>query len=930
MKQVDILRKQIREELSGSPDDPVAYVKKIFYPAFEGGKLEELMKASRREVRSQKKIQNKALIGLLIARIYREKGDIKNTERESLRISENNNLSPSMRATAYVMIALSCYENADFARAESFGKMALGLLAEGSGSIFALIQNTLGMVYLSQNRLSLALEYFCSAKSVYDSMKDPEQAFDATHNIALTMMQMGRGIEAKDRFIESLEIARKLGDQTFVAYFLVNFAEYLLREKDYKPALKHLDEAGKLLENLDDPRLRAFYSLRRGRALFMLGNADEARKYVDNAISIGEELKMVALLAEAHAMLGRIYASQDNPLAELHLLKSIRQYESGAVKAESGNVEYVLLEYGELLLNRNDYEGQKYVLKALEIIEKKPKRGHIRRAMIKAEELLGNVPEEYRQTAAKGVEVSRDDLKRILELSKAINSETELSGALDLMIEAAISISGAERGLVAISGNNGLEFAAVRNFVEGLESDEIAGVVRNTAGHSISTGKEFIAQNTGDSDELIEIAGKPVQNIKSILVFPLRAENRITGAVYLDSRFAVLEISPDIKDLLLAIVEQGATIIEKLEKYNRVVSQSNRLERKVRRQDIRLKETIDSLEEVQKELEKRYSYRNIIGRSLEMQKIFELLDRIANSNLPVNIYGKSGTGKEVIAKAIHYNGPRHKKRFVAINCAAIPENLLETELFGYEKGAFTGAHGTKKGLFEVADGGTIMLDEIGDMGEAMQSRLLRVVEQNETRRVGGNKSIKIDVRIISASNRKLDDLVKEGKFREDLFYRLGVLNLTLPPLRERREDIPLLVEHFWEKIAHEPMVDDSGEKSEFMKLLCDYNWPGNVRELENEIYRVHSLGDGRVSASLISDHILGKGGQDIGSEEIYLTSVGLDLRKHLGEIEKQYIAAALEKVKGNRVKASKLLGISRPSLIDKIKKYGIVYREVSY
>jgi len=273
--------------------------------------------------------------------------------------------------------------------------------------------------------------------------------------------------------------------------------------------------------------------------------------------------------------------------------------------------------------------------------------------------------------------------------------------------------------------------------------------------------------------------------------------------------------------------------------------------------------------------------------------------------MPVVISGESGTGKELIARAIHHSGERKKAAFVPINCAAIPEHLLESQLFGHVRGAFTGAVRDKSGLFVEADGGTLFLDEIGDMPLEMQAKLLRVLQEGEVRSVGGDRQISVNVRIVVASNKMLWSLVKEGKFREDLYYRLNVIELALPPLRDRVEDIPLLVDHFVKKHA---VGDSPSVSQEAMTLLMEYPWPGNVRQLENEIMRALVFNDHALEPENLSDTILG------GTSVVLDDTIDLNMELHVNRLKRRLVNAALKKTSKNKSKAAKLLGISRYGL----------------
>ena len=337
----------------------------------------------------------------------------------------------------------------------------------------------------------------------------------------------------------------------------------------------------------------------------------------------------------------------------------------------------------------------------------------------------------------------------------------------------------------------------------------------------------------------------------------------------------------------------------------------NALERKeLRRENLELK----------KELGQRYSFANLVGKGKAMQKVYHFIEKVADSKANVLVTGESGTGKELVAKAIHYNSQRKDQPFVPINCGAIPENLLESELFGHEKGSFTGATQQKAGLFEVADGGTVFLDEIAELPSMMQVKLLRVLQEQEFRRVGGTRDIKVDVRLVAATNKDLESMVAEETFREDLFYRLNVINVALPPLRDRREDIPLLVEHFLQKLTG----DDQLKASEsVMRRLLDYHWPGNIRELENTIERCVVLGnDGELAEDSLPQHIGSSTSKDGGILE-ELPEEGLDLDAYLGSIEQDILLKALDRCGGVRKKAAELLCISFRSIRYRLAKYGI-------
>jgi DNA-binding NtrC family response regulator len=315
---------------------------------------------------------------------------------------------------------------------------------------------------------------------------------------------------------------------------------------------------------------------------------------------------------------------------------------------------------------------------------------------------------------------------------------------------------------------------------------------------------------------------------------------------------------------------------------------------------------------LRKEVESRYDFHQLIGKSPSMQKIYDLIERISDSSSNVLITGESGTGKELVAKAIHFNGVRKEGPFVAINCAAIPETLLESELFGYKKGAFTDAKSDKKGLIFEANEGTLFLDEITEMPLTLQAKLLRVIEEREVRPLGDTNSYPIDVRIISTSNRDIVSSIQQGRFREDLYYRLKVIDIELPPLRDRREDIPLLVQHFVNKFSQGLKKTISGVSEEALKIFLNYSWPGNVRELENVIQRAITLSQ--------QEFILPEDlpATVIQTTDKKLVEKALEENFTLDELEKEYIKRVLIETAGNKSRAAEILGLDRKTLYRKL------------
>jgi two-component system nitrogen regulation response regulator GlnG len=346
----------------------------------------------------------------------------------------------------------------------------------------------------------------------------------------------------------------------------------------------------------------------------------------------------------------------------------------------------------------------------------------------------------------------------------------------------------------------------------------------------------------------------------------------------------------------------------------------------------RLEKRVCTLEE---ELKTKYDAGEIIGKSQKMKEVFKMIGRAASSDTTVFITGESGTGKELVARALYMSSKRSKGPFIAVNCAAIPKELIESELFGYEKGAFTGATELREGKFELADGGTLFLDEIGDMDVSLQAKLLRVIQEREFYRIGGRIPIKVDVRIITATNQDIDSAIREKRFREDLYHRLNVITIFLPPLRERREDIPILAKHFLKRFSNELNSNVKNITDDAIDILKSHEWKGNVRELENIIKRAVVISS---SDSIISEHlpfnadlrlkaaaksntdfILAKVQDTIGKGNLY--------NEIIREVEKELLGVILKKTEWNQLKAAEILGINRNTLSRKIKELGIVVKD---
>jgi DNA-binding NtrC family response regulator len=440
--------------------------------------------------------------------------------------------------------------------------------------------------------------------------------------------------------------------------------------------------------------------------------------------------------------------------------------------------------------------------------------------------------------------------------------------------------------------------------------------------------REAVAERLADHDFVVEQADSGEEALRRLNDFAfdvLITDLRLPGIDGRQVLEAALERYPDIvaivitgygtvKDAVDAIKQGAADFITKPFQFDALlhVLRSAMEQRRLKSENAYLRS----------QLEERYRIDGLVGRSTVMRDLFHLLEIVAATSSTVLITGETGTGKELAAKAIHHNSARRSQRFVAINCSAIPETLLEAELFGHVRGAFTGAVATRQGRLEQAHKGTFFLDEVGTMSPALQAKLLRVLQEREFERVGDSHSIKVDVRVIAATHSDLVKMVADGQFREDLYYRLNVIPVALPPLRERRDDIPLLVQHFLQKLAADLGRGPATMSQEALRLMMAYHWPGNVRQLENAVERALAFSQGRpqVDVQDLTPDLRTAPSTPDTSSEVWFPDDGIDFEGYISGVELSLIKQSLERTQGNKRQAAKLLKLKRTTLIEKLKR----------
>jgi Nif-specific regulatory protein len=469
------------------------------------------------------------------------------------------------------------------------------------------------------------------------------------------------------------------------------------------------------------------------------------------------------------------------------------------------------------------------------------------------------------------------NLNALLQISRVVHAIQDLEKLQDQILSSLFEVAPAERGAILLGGKEPGNFESVFARHRDPRIEKPLRVSRTIARDVMGKGLAVLGSDVMASSALGQVASIVASQTRSLLCVPLVVFQRLIGCIYLDTSSLARRFDKDDLELVTAVAGVCSFALENASRLRQLELENQRLSTEVAME------------------------RSLVGDSAKMREVFQFLGRVAQSDANVLIYGESGTGKELAARAIHRRSSRSGKPFVAINCAAIPETLLESELFGHEKGAFTGATGQRKGRLETADSGVVFLDEIGELEVTLQVKLLRVLQEREFERLGGTRPIKVDIRVIAATNRNLEEAVKEGAFRQDLFFRLNVVKLTMPALRDRKEDIPLLASFFVQKHLKGNGGKQKQVSREALALLANYDWPGNVRELENVIERALVLG---ASDDILPEDLpeaLIERGAGSGEEARYHTAIK--------ELKKKLIKNALEDASGNFTDAARSLGV---------------------
>lgn len=481
--------------------------------------------------------------------------------------------------------------------------------------------------------------------------------------------------------------------------------------------------------------------------------------------------------------------------------------------------------------------------------------------------------------------LERKALETLYQIIAQLNSLDNYKEVLENTLKIIMKELNGERGVIVLKEKE--------EYVPMVFSGNAEEISQSVIKEVLEKKEPILLHSALDSEKFSAKESVISYGIKSVMCVPLISKDKLLGALYIDSHSQKGIFSESDLEFLIAYAHQASLVIENA--YLR---------------EMLLKENIY----LKSELSERYYFENIVGQSKKMQEVFSIMRKVLNSSLPVLIIGETGTGKELVARSLHYSSQRKNRKFVPIYCGGLPESLLESELFGYKKGAFTGALYDKKGLIEEADGGTLFLDEIADIPLSIQAKLLRFLQEGKFRRIGETEERYVDCRIIAATNKDLEEEIKKRNFREDLYYRLNVIKINLPPLREREEDIILLSNYFLKKFSEKENKKIKGFSKEAIEFLKNYNWPGNVRELENKIAKAVALCEGEIIH--LKDLIEEK---EREKEELFKIK---RLADYLKEKEREYLKKVLEIYK-NKSEVAKLLGISRRTLYNRLKELGL-------
>jgi Nif-specific regulatory protein len=848
------------------------------------------------------------------------------------------------------------------------------------------LYGNLGNLYSSKGQIDNARDHYTKSLEISRQISDHRIEGINLLNIGHALNQAGDLEAAESKFFEALDRQRVLGDQGSEAITLNNLGFLYFRKGEIRNSIDYYKKGLELSLRINQPRIELANRIGIAENLTAIADFQKADEAADVAVALAERLTdaeqlatILAIRIEIKYEIGDIEGTLDDIKKSLKLTAGIGEprqrikalliseyFEDEAAldhktvekqigdlsesnpsisaiiirfrsqfalkEGKTTNPEIWIARLDEAIRKSTEFlqhtETVRLIARKIEFHAKTEDSFEIarQRDILEAgiaklttgldERHVGNLNKYLNNPfiKQKGGEsmagkVSREERLGVLfRVARTINTIRESDPLLNKIMDLALETLNAERGFIMLYSQEAekdpdsgmLEPVVARN----LAQEDIFGettISRSSAIDVVRTGKPMLLSR---SDDDIPSRQSVVDfKISSLLCIPLAVKGHVLGIVYVDSRAETIFTDDDLEFMvsfadLAAIAIENARLSEKLEKKTSYL---------------------------QRQVESIWGFGSIIGRSSPMQRVFRMAESVAETDTNVVISGESGTGKELLARAIHFAGPRKENRFQPVDCGAVTETLLESELFGHVKGAFTGAVSDRAGLLEVAEGGTIFLDEITNTSESFQVKLLRVLQENEIRRVGDTRARKIDVRVLAATNKNLEETVEAGKFREDLYYRLNVVKITLPPLRERTEDIPILADYFLENICKKMKIPPKSFSTEVMDLLLPYSWPGNVRQLENVCERAIIFSKGKIIdvESLPPEIKSLKYAGAITETEISVPSSKPELKAAKAQLDKMFLIQILEKARGNVMQAARISGMDRSQLHHMMSKFGL-------
>ncbi len=807
----------------------------------------------------------------------------------------------------------------------------------------ASFRQNLASVLQQRGDLGAALSAYRESLALSLRFGGARETAQVEHNLARLLCQLGQLDEAEQRGRRSARLAEHAGLSALAGLDAIVLAEVALARGDVEGAARWLEEAEQQVDPADTVAatdlslVRARLALERGDPR---GGASLLEALDSEQIITAQRIERDLLWGQVQLALPRAEATL--PHAREVLTRALRLAEDTGEEQQKPLVHAALAELSTRL--GDDTAGLLHREAATRLLEANvaalpaelreryvavPNRARLKTRGSERAITNPDIEPARPLTASAGLgELDGRLLAVLLELNKELNTEPHLQRLLERIIDHAVDLAQAERGFLLMRDADGdeLRIRVARNLDQETIRNKAFKISRSIAEEVLRSGQPTLTVDAMQDERFAEQLSVHQLRLRSVLCVPLTVRRRLRGAIYLDNRFRSQAFAQAQQQLIAALAEQAALALGnwelleenrrrqvELERLNAELERVNtELERTAEAQREQLAELSDLARSQREELADRYRFDNVIGRSQKMRELFALMGRVRESDASVLIQGESGTGKEVVARALHYSGRRGEGPFVGVNCAALPNTLLDSELFGYVRGAFTGAERDRRGLIERADGGTLFLDEVGDMPPELQVKLLRVLQERRFERLGSEEERGSDFRLIAASNKDLRELVAKGELREDLFYRINVIRLELPPLRERRDDIPLLVEFLLERHGASAV---EFSKAALERLLA-HDWPGNVRELENEVLRLIALGGDVIQPEDLSPRLR-------RDERRPLILGGETLKEALYAHEEQIARARLVEYGGNVTEAARSLGMTRVGLHKLLKRHGI-------